>query len=257
VKAVRVAAVVTGALLCVGIPARAELNQEGNLITSFDGRIVPKRLPREVPVPVEVRVDGDVRTVNGAVMPQLRKISVAINRSGQLFDKGLPTCRVREIQPAIEREARKVCGDSLVGSGHVVLRVRIPGQPPFPIKAHLLAFNGPRIHDHKLILAQAYAREPPGAFVLPFVLRHKRGVYGTTMTTSLPHKAFGWAYLTHFDMTLNRQYRYRGKMRSYVSAACAAPEGFRGAPFPFARATYSFDNGLKLTTAVTKTCLVR
>jgi hypothetical protein len=257
VRAVRVAAAVTCAALCIGVPARAELSQDGNLLTSFAGRLIPKRLPREAPGPVAVRVDGDVRTLNGAVLPQLRKISVAINSAGRLFDKGLPICRESEIQPAIQREAKRVCGGAIVGSGHVVLRVRIPEQPPFPVKAHLLAFNGPRRHGHKLILAQAYAREPPGSFVLPFVVRRKGGVFGTTMTTTLPAMARDWAYLTHFDMTLDRRYRYGGKMRSYVSAACAAPVGFRGATFPFAKATYSFDNGQKTTTSLTRTCLVR
>lgn len=256
-RAVRVAAAVACVLLCIGVPARAELAQDGNLLTSFAGGISPKRLPREVPGPVAVRVDGDVKALNGAVLPQLRTINVAINSSGRLFDKGLPVCKVSEIQPAIEREAKRVCGGSLVGSGHVVLRVRIPEQPPFPIKAHLLAFNGPRRQGHKLILAQAYAREPPGAFVLPFVVRRKSGVFGTTLTTTLPRETRDWAYLTHFDMTLDRRYRYGGKMRSYVSAACAAPAGFRGASFPFARATYSFANGQKTTTSLTRTCLVR
>ena len=48
------------------------------------------------------------------------------------------------------------------------MQVHIPSQPPFTVKAKLLAFNGPRKNGHKLILAQAYARKPPGAFILTF-----------------------------------------------------------------------------------------
>jgi hypothetical protein len=256
VKAVRVAALVT-LLLLAAESARAELNQKGDLIVSFDGRIVPKRLPRETPGPVSVRVAGNVRPTDGAPLPQLETISVAINRSGRLDDAGLPICMLREIQPATESEARRICGDALVGDGHVVLQVHFPSQPSFTVKANLLAFNGPRRRGRKLILAQAYAQDPPGAFVLPFVLRRKSGVFGTKISTTLPNPTRNWAYLTHFDMTLDRQYRYRGRSHSYVSAACSAPVGAHGAIFPFAKATYGFDDGKRLTTTVTRTCVVR
>jgi hypothetical protein len=244
-------------LLCVGIPARAELTQEGNLIVSFDGGIAPKFLPRTKPVPVAVRVAGDIRATKGTALPQLRTISVAINRSGRLYDKGIPTCRVKSIQPATEGNARQVCGDSIIGTGHVTLIVRIPSQAPFSVSARLLAFNGPTRDGHKLILAQVYADDPPGAFVLTFTVKRRDSLFGTAMSTTLPPAATGWAYLTHFDMTLDRQYRYRGKRRSYISASCAAPPGFPGALFPFAKATYGFDDGKKLTTTVLRSCRVK
>jgi hypothetical protein len=76
------------------------------------------------------------------------------------------------------------------------------------------------------------------------------------MSTSLPASARGWAYLSHFDMTLDRQYRYRGKPRSYISAACAAPAGFPGAVFPLAKARYGFANGQTLKTTVVRSCRV-
>ena len=101
---------------------------------------------------------------------------MAINRQGRLFDRGLPTCDVSAIQPASEAAAARVCRGAIVGSGHVRLQARIPTQPLFQVSAKLLAFNGPRRNGHKLILAQACARKPPGAFVLTFtVSRRKRG----------------------------------------------------------------------------------
>jgi hypothetical protein len=244
-------------LLCLGIPAQAELSQQGDLIVGFDGGLSPRALPRTAPAPVAVRVAGDVKTSKHAALPQLRTITVAINKAGRLYDKGLPTCRIKSIQPATEEEAQTVCSRSIVGSGHVTVRVHIEGQAPFPVKGKLLAFNGPRAHGKKVILAQVYSKAPPGAFVLTFTVHKTRGLYGTVMSTTLPEAARNWAYLTHFDMTLKRQYRYRGKGRSYVSAACAAPAGFPGAVFPFAKATYGFDDGQKLTTTVVRSCTVR
>jgi hypothetical protein len=253
------AALLATAALGAGAPARAELSQQGNLIASFDGGLWPTRLPRRAPAPVAVRVAGNVRDAAGneAQLPQLRTIAVAINRQGRLFDRGLPSCEVSAIQPSTEAGARAQCGAAIVGSGHVTAQVRIPNQPSFSVHAKLLAFNGPHRNGHRLILAQAYAREPPGAFILPFTLRQKGGLFGTVLSTTLPPSAQSWAYITHFDMTLHRTYAYRGARRSYVSAACSAPAGFRSAIFPFARATYGFDDGRRLTTTVGGRCTVR
>jgi hypothetical protein len=257
VRAARTLTAVATLLFCLSIPAQAELSQQGNLIVSFDGGLAPHRLPRKQLAPVAVRVAGGVKVTKGASLPQLRTITVAINRSGRLYDKGIPTCRVKSIQPATEAEARSVCPRAIVGSGSVSVRVHIPSQAPFLVKGALLAFNGPKRNGHKLILAQVYAEDPPGAFVLTFTVKKRNGLFGTVLSTTLPASAREWAYLTHFEMTLDRQYRYRGKARSYVSAACAAPPGFPGAVFPFAKATYGFDNGQKLTTTVVRSCRVR
>lgn len=245
--------------LCVSAPGQAELAQEGDLITSFDGVLAPSTLPRTSLAPIAVTVAGNIKSTSddATKLPQLRTITVAINKAGKLYDKGLPTCVVRRIQPATEREARRICGGAIVGHGHATVQVRLPAQPLFTVDADLLAFNGPRRKGRKLILAQIYSHAPPGAFVLPFVVRHRHGVFGTVMSTTLPESAREWAYLTHFDMTLDRRFSYRDRLRSYVSAACSAPAGFPGALFPFAQATYGFDDGRSLTTTVFRNCWVR
>ncbi len=244
--------------LAASVPAWAETSQEGDLRVSFDSGLHPTALPRKTPAPVAVRVAGNFESVSGndGALPQLRRMVVAINRQGRLFDRGLPTCDVRAIQPASEAAAARECRGAIVGSGHVRLQARIPTQPPFQVSAKLLAFNGPRRNGHKLILAQAYARKPPGAFVLTFTVARRKGVFGTVLSTTLPRSAQRWAYLTHFDMTLHRTYTYGGKRRSYVSAACTAPPGFRTALFPFARATYSFNDGQALSVPLARSCRV-
>lgn len=247
---------VTLAVLCGGVAARAEITRSGDLITTFSSEITPKVLPRHRPAPVAVGVSGDFRAVAKATLPQLRTISVAINRAGRLYDRGLPRCRVEAIQPATEAAARDLCAGAIVGSGHVTVDVHLENQKPFPIRARLLAFNGPIRHGRKLILAQVYAKSPPGAFVLTFKLKKRVGLFGTTMSTVLPPSARGWAYLTHFDMTLKRRYRYRGKARSFVSAACGAPPGFPGAVFPLAKARYGFAKGKTMKITVVRNCRV-
>lgn len=246
------------ALLAAATPAWAVSNGDGDLVVTFEGGISPKKLPRSAPAPVSVRVAGGVHSASGEPdqLPQLQRISVAINRQGHLFSRGLPTCDPATIQPATQAAAREVCGGALIGRGNVVARVNLPPQPPFALRAKLLAFNGPTRHGHKLILAQVYARKPPGAFILTFRVERKGGNFGTVLTTTLPERARDWAYLTHFEMNLHRTYTYRGKRRSLVSASCSAPTGFHRAVFPFARATYSFADGRRLSLSQAATCRV-
>jgi hypothetical protein len=252
----RIAAIAFAAVLCLVGSAQGEVSEQGNLVTSFRGELAPKRLPRETPAPVSVQVSGDFKTAHGAPLPQLQTISVAINGAGEIDDQGLPTCNPAQIQPATRREAERICRRSIVGAGHVTVQVHVEDQPTFAVDAELLAFNGPRRHGDKLILAQVYAENPPGAFILTFRVHDGPGLFGTVMSTSLPAAARSWAYLSHFDMILHREYRWHGKTRSYVSAACRAPAGFPGAVFPFARATYGFANGQRVKTTVVRSCKV-
>lgn len=251
--------VVALALLVAATPVLAVSNGRGDLIASFDARLDPAALPRDRPAPISVRVMGGVRSASGQLdqLPQLLEITVAINRQGRLFDRGLPVCRPRMIQPATPAAALRVCGDALVGRGRVQVRAHVQGQRPFTVPAALLVFNGPRRGGHRLILAHAFAPDPPGSFVLPFEVRQARGQFGTVLSSTVPRRVRPWAYLTYFEMTLHRTYSWRGERRSYVSAACAAPPGFDSAPFPFAHVSYLFADGQRLSMSEAAICKVR
>lgn len=245
------------ALAVAGI-AQAEKEKEGNLIVSFDGGISPRTLPRAEPAPVAVSVDTTFQTTDGSdPPPQLREISIAINRKGRMFNRGLPTCRIRRIQPATIAAARKICGGAIVGSGHVRVRVNLSNQPPFTFKGPLLVFNAKSVGGKRRLLAQVYGRRPPSAFILTFKVLKQKGTFGTVIRTVLPAAARKWAYVTHFDMRLRRIYTYRGKRRSYVSASCAAPAGFPGAVYPFARGKFGFAGGREVTSTLLRECSVR
>lgn len=254
----RLLTVAAALLLLASAPAWAAIDKDGDLIATFEGGITPKVLPRAAPVPVAVHVAGNFRSASGDSdrLPQLRRIAVMINRQGELFDRGLPTCDVASIQPATQREAREICSSALIGTGHVNVQVRISGQAPFLVKARLLAFNGPRRDGRKLIFAQVYARQPPGSFILTFHLDRRGGELGTVLSTTLPPETQEWAYLTHFDMTLRRTYTHDGVRRSFVSAACAAPPGFDRVVFPFARVVYDFAEGTRLSASESGVCRV-
>lgn len=246
-------------LLALAVPAAAERAQDESVVGSFDARLNPTSLPRSEPAPIGVRVAGEFREASGdpELLPQLRRIRVAINREGRLFDRGLPVCPKRRIEVTSRAASRRACRGAVIGHGEVGVRVKIAEEHGFPVKASLLVFNGPRRHGQRLIYAHAFSPKPPGSFILTFRVSHRDGLFGTVLTTTLPKRAREWAYLTSFEMTLRRTYAYRGRRRSYASAACAAPAGFATALFPFARATYDFAGGASVVIPVTRSCRVK
>lgn len=245
------------AALAFAVAARGEVVPEGNLLVTFDGGIAPKTLPRKQLAPVTVSIDTSFRTSDGSdPPPQLRTVSIGINRGGKIFDRGLPTCRVRKIQPATIGAARRICGAAIVGSGHVAVRVELPNQPPFDFRGPMLIFNAERSGGKRRILAQVYGLRPPSAFVLTFKILKRKGTFGNVIETTLPKAARKWAFVTDFDMRLRRIYTYHGVRHSYVSASCPAPPGFTTAVYPFANPTFGFAGGRQVSTVVTRTCHV-
>jgi hypothetical protein len=249
-----------GIVLGLGVTglAQGESVQDGNLVVRFDGGISPHALPRTEPAPVTVKVDTTISTTDGVdPPPQLRKITIGINREGRIDDHGLPTCRVRRIQPTTIRAARRICGGAIVGSGHVGVRVHLPNQPPFTFTGPMLVFNAERSGGKRRLLAQVYGVKPPSAFVLTFKILNQRGTFGNVVRTNLPKPARKWAYVTHFDMKLRRIYVYKGKRHSFISAACPAPAGFTGGLYQFARGKFGFADGRTVSETLIRDCKVR
>jgi len=244
--------------LALAAAAQGESVQEGNLVVRFDGGISPHALPRSEVAPVAVKISTTIDTSDSTEpLPQLRKIAIGINREGKIFDRGLPTCRVRKIQPTTIAAARRICGGAIVGKGHVGVRVHLPNQAPFTFTGPMLVFNAKPSGGGRRLLAQVYGRKPPSAFVLTFKVKKQPGTFGNLIRTTLPKPAEKWAYVTHFDMTLRRIYTYRGRRHSYISASCPAPEGFPGAVYSFARGKFTFGNGRAMSSTLVRDCKVR
>jgi hypothetical protein len=72
----------------------------------------------------------------------------------------------------------------------------------------------------------------------------------------IPKIASELGFVTAVDLTFGRNYTYGGKRHSFLSAQCAAPLGFPGAVFTFARGSFTFANGQRLSTALARNCWV-
>jgi hypothetical protein len=251
-----VAMLVTALLLGAAV-ANAELVERGNLFVKFSGGIAPTNLPRHSNAPISVRVDGTVRTLSGDRPPALRFISIAINRGGRVETEGLPTCRRSQIESGTSGAALAACRDALVGTGRFVAGVDFPEQATFPLQGRILAFNAV-IDGDRAILAHVYGRKPfPNSRTFLFHIRKSSGTYGTVLTAALPISINRHGYLKRIILNLRRDYVYRGRKHSYLTAACGAPEGLTVGIFPFVKVGMTFADGRKLASTLIRTCTVR
>jgi hypothetical protein len=235
-------------------PSAAELAKKGDITVAFHGDLAPQRLPRSGTAPVSVQIGGKIKGSDPSNPPVLERIVIEINRHGVLQSKGLPTCPLAKISSGSSAEARKACGEALIGHGNVTSRVSLPGQGAFASNGPLLAFNG-KSKGRPAIFAQVATGAPlPLTYVIVFSIQKASGTFGTRLRATLPPIASEYGYISAFDMSLARNYSYRGKQMSYASAGCPAPEGFPGASFPLARASYDFVGGRTLASTLIRDC---
>jgi len=244
-------------LIGTGI-ARGEIKGDGSLFVSFNGGFAPRILPRDRDVPVTVNLDVSVKTADGSRPPQLRTITIAVNRYGRLSTEGLPTCSAAQLESTDSQAARERCPGSLVGHGKFKADVEFPNRAPFPVEGQMLAFNG-RSHGQPAILLHVHGSNPVEAtLVLTFTIRHPRqGKFGTVLFTRIPRIASDLGYVTDVSLIFGRTYLFKGEQRSFLSARCAAPAGFPGALFSFTKASFLFANGKRLTPTLVRDCVVR
>lgn len=245
------------ALLCAAV-ASAELSQKGTLRISFDGDITPRSLPRDHPAPVTLQVEGKIGTTDGTQPPPVQRIEIALNRAGHLSTVGLPACTGRLLQSTSTDVALERCRPALVGRGHFSANVQFPTTEAIPADGRMLAFFGLQ-NGKRALLLHLYITSPAQVtFVLPLIIsKADEGQFGTLLSAKVPRLAGGLGSVTGIDLTVNRQYTYKGKRRSFLSASCAAPSGFTGGIFTLAQGRFHFAGGESLETTLTRNCKVR
>jgi DNA-binding beta-propeller fold protein YncE len=232
--------------------------RKGNLQVKVSGGLSPKRLPREGSAPVAVSVAGEISTTDQSPPPELEDLTIELNRHGGIETKGLPECKADQINPASTQRALQACRSALVGQGSFSVEAILSGQEPYPTTGKLLLFNGTYKGKHAL-LGQIYSAHPfATSFVIPFSIQsQKKGRYGLTLSAKLPAALISWGRVTGLSMRLHRLYSYQGKSHSFASAGCPAPKGFGGALFAFARASFHFAGGKRISETLTGHCGVR
>jgi hypothetical protein len=249
------AAILALAILSGG--ALADVVQEGNLRITLHSQVEPYRLPRVGTAPIAVFLSGHVGTVDGDTPPQLQEMEVKVNKHGLLQAAGLPTCTLKQLQPASTARALRNCAPALVGSGRFWASVVFPSQRPYPTRGRLLIFNG-RKGGRQVLFAHIYTRTPfSTSFVITFAIRRvDDGPYGTELHASFPEALGEWGFVDRIKLTLKRKYTFKGRHLSYFNAGCPAQRGTNFASFPLALAKFDFSESRTIQLEVTKSCRV-
>ncbi|MGN6216096.1 MAG: hypothetical protein ACTHN7_03940 [Solirubrobacterales bacterium] len=237
--------------------AHAELTAKGDLFVRFNGGISPHALPRATPAPIAVRIEGTIRAARHHEPPPLRGIRIELNRGGRLDTVGLPICHRWQIKSVTPSQALRNCGHAIVGAGGFSGMASFPEQALAPVRGEILLFNG-RIGGDPAVLGYVYQTDPGDITrIIAFHIHRASAPYGESIVASVPPAVNRNGYLTSLYLQLHRRYLYRGRVRSYLSASCAAPPGFDAAPFTFAKASMWFADGRTLTSTLIRTCSVR
>lgn len=237
--------------------AQASVVTGGNVRVGFRGWVTPRALPRSAQVPVALHVFGSVTPVGDGRPAGLRRVTIAINRHGSISTRGLPTCPRNRLRSRTTEQALAICGGALVGTGHFHAHIDIPEEAPFPSNGRLLAFST-TFHGHPALVGQVFGTHPvPISQVLPMTLqRRDDGQFGPTISVTMPEFSNDWGYVTGFDLTLERDFTFHGRPRSFLEASCPAPSGVEEAPFKAARGTFYLSQGRPLTRVLSSSCKV-
>lgn len=203
--------------------ASASTVRVGTLVLHADGSFEPRLLPRHAFAPIHFQGYGQIKTTNGTVPPPLQHVKVEFDRDGHLTTAGLPTCKASQLEGTTTAEARRRCHNAIVGSGHIAAVIPFVGLARVDISVPLTFFNGPRIGGNPSVLAQARAPFPISetyVIVAPIERVHG-GIYGYRSEFDVPPIAGGLGSLTRIDAKIGREYSFRGRELSYVSARCS------------------------------------
>ena len=231
-----------------------EEGQPDGLLRRWD---LAAALPRTDQAPVAVKVDRSFQADDGSdPPPQLREIAIGINRKGRMFNRGLPTCRIRNIQPSTTAAARRICGGAIVGSGHVSVRVSLAASRRSRSRDRCSSSTRSRGGKRRL-LAQVYGAQAALGFVLTFkVVKQKGDVWHSNQDDPAGKGA---------EVGLRHPFRHDAAPHLHLpgQAAELCQRQLRGAGrlpgrcYPFARGKFGFAGGRQVTTTLIRNCSVR
>ncbi len=243
------------ALLATSVFAQAEVTRKGNLQLTSTGELSPTRLPRSGTAPIKVSVGGQISTTDKTDPPKLTKLSIDLNKNGQIDTTGLPVCAYDSIQPGSSSRALSACRSSLVGKGTFKAEITLANQKPYPSGGRMLLFNGTE-GGKPVLFGHIYAAHPfATSFVIVFKMKKiGKGDFGTSLSAVFPATLLNWGNITGIDLALSRTYSFHGDRHSYLSAGCPTPKGVPVTSFPLTRTSFGFDDGRSLTSTLVRTC---
>jgi hypothetical protein len=226
--------VLTAAFLCVvvSIALAAQSTLPMTLTFTVDGSVAPRKLPAHEFFPIELGVRGTIADSDGLQPPNLREVVADFDRDVSLDADGLPACGASQIRFRRTKAARRVCRESIVGTGVAHLGVEASGQTPLVAPVQLTFFNGGERDGTTTLLIHG---SDPALELSPVVARVKIHSSGSSQggrhaVARFPSIAEGSGTVLDFRFEINRRFWHQGAKRSYLTAKC--PEGHLSASLP-------------------------
>jgi hypothetical protein len=244
--ATAIAVAVAGVATAAKVTVRA-----GNMVLTYDAKVLPKKLPTNKPAPISLDLKGTIAAIDGGHPPALKTVVVDTDKNGFVNVKGLPACTSGRLQAQSTANARKACPKAIVstGGGRTTVRVAFPDSTPFTATGPLTFFNGGKKGGTTTLFVHAYVAVPtPTAIVTTVKIKKRRsGPFGLRSVATVPVIAGGSGSVLSYQFTIKRSFKYKGKKQSYLTAKC--PTGrFYG------RGESRFADGSKLTGQVVVPC---
>jgi len=215
--------------LAVGAAAVASATQitlrAGNLVVTFGGNVTPKVLPKKRFAPAGARIFGKVKTTDGTHPSAFREAIFDIDKNVIVNSKGMPICKPGQLTARDTAAAKRVCGKTTVGKGIAHAEIAFAEQAPIKVASPLLVFNGGTRGGKTKLLIHTFITVPvPAAIVTQVTLKkvHK-GRFGMHGVAKIPVIAGGAGSALDFSFKIKRNYRFKGKKRSFLMARC--PDG--------------------------------
>jgi hypothetical protein len=181
-----------------------------------------------------------------------------INRHGRIETTGLPTCSAPLLQATTSKEALARCKPALVGRGTFGAQLALGVGQDVPATGKTLVFNSRQKGKPALLLHLFIGVPVRVTMVVPITIGHKKeGDFGTVLRAHIPKLGGGLGSVTEIELNIGRRYNFGGRRRSYLAAACSAPEGVGSVPFPFLRGLFRFEAHRKIVAPLLKSCTVR
>ncbi len=208
--------------LATSAAGKWEIARAGNLVFGDNGGIFPTKLPKHGFAPARARIIGKIGTADGTHPPALQHVELDVDKTIRVDAVGLPTCQAGQLEARSTKDAKRACGDAIVGSGSAEVQVAFPEQAPFSSTGPMTLFNGGVHGKTTLVLLHAFVDVPaPTAIVVPATLtRIHKGRFGLHLEATIPRIAGGAGSATHFELEVGRRFTYRGQKKSFISAGC-------------------------------------
>jgi hypothetical protein len=221
----------------------------GNLEFIANGGFSPQTLSKTTLTPIAFTASGEIKTLDGTHPPALKEVLVEADKNTGVTTKGYPICKSGEIQSTTTTVALATCRSALIGEGTTKVGIAFPESPEVPVNSKLLVFNGGEKAGVITFFIHAYITVPVPAAIVTTVKIKKihNGRYGMLATATIPKIAGGSGSVLDFSLKIDKQFTYKGKKVSVLSAKC--PDGKLQA-----HATAVFADGTRASAEVIRTC---